>query len=273
MCFTGTLYAGKRCLNKKCAIVLFIVRSTSVCCPRMAAQLSGVAIVIMIAIGFTTFVLLFIFGKRQIMRFALKSRRGPHFPIASDAPKHLRKEIERRLDVVKDIRSDPILFREDLDDYGDTIPAHVFRMKAVDSFKLLEEDLISGDTSKRKPAGQDLKFYLQKHAREGAALQGLDSRLINAFVDSYIHARHEANPFGKHEYQRHINILDKIRCHIRENIRENSGKERTPGILVQHESCSSINGSSVANTVIRRDHDEGNQVLNRKHSISLETSV
>ena len=67
-------------------------------------QLSGVAIVICIAIGFTTFVLLFIFGKRQIMRFALKSRRGPHVPIASDAPKGLRKEIERRLDVVKDIK-------------------------------------------------------------------------------------------------------------------------------------------------------------------------
>lgn len=33
------------------------------------------------------FVLLFIFVKRQIMRFAMKSRRGPHVPIGHNAPK------------------------------------------------------------------------------------------------------------------------------------------------------------------------------------------
>lgn len=33
------------------------------------------------------FVLLFIFVKRQIMRFAMKSRRGPHVPVGHNAPK------------------------------------------------------------------------------------------------------------------------------------------------------------------------------------------
>lgn len=33
------------------------------------------------------FVLLFIFVKRQIMRFAMKSRRGPHVPLGHNAPK------------------------------------------------------------------------------------------------------------------------------------------------------------------------------------------
>lgn len=33
------------------------------------------------------FVLLFIFVKRQIMRFAMKSRRGPHVPVGQHAPK------------------------------------------------------------------------------------------------------------------------------------------------------------------------------------------
>lgn len=33
------------------------------------------------------FVLLFIFVKRQIMRFAMRSRRGPHAPIGHNAPK------------------------------------------------------------------------------------------------------------------------------------------------------------------------------------------
>ena len=46
------------------------------------------------------------------MRFALKSRRGPHVPIAADAPKYLRKEIDRRLEVVKDIKLEPRLINE-----------------------------------------------------------------------------------------------------------------------------------------------------------------
>lgn len=40
------------------------------------------------------FVLLFIFVKRQIMHFAMKSRRGPHVPVGHNAPKDLKEEID-----------------------------------------------------------------------------------------------------------------------------------------------------------------------------------
>lgn len=53
----------------------------------MAEELSGVTVVIIIAGGILTFILLFIFAKRQIMRFALRSRRGPHVPIGHGAKK------------------------------------------------------------------------------------------------------------------------------------------------------------------------------------------
>lgn len=56
-------------------------------CTNMTEELSGVTIVIFIAVGVLTILLLFIFGKRQIMRFALRSRRGPHIPIGHDAQK------------------------------------------------------------------------------------------------------------------------------------------------------------------------------------------
>lgn len=62
----------------------------------MAEELSGVTIVIFIAAGVLTILLLFIFAKRQIMRFALRSRRGPHIPIGHDTKKvyvFLRLEI------------------------------------------------------------------------------------------------------------------------------------------------------------------------------------
>lgn len=50
-------------------------------------QLSGVMIIIIIGGGVLTFVMLFIFAKRQIMRFTLRSRRGPHVPVGNDAKK------------------------------------------------------------------------------------------------------------------------------------------------------------------------------------------
>lgn len=53
----------------------------------MSEELSGVTVVIIIAGGVLTFLILFIFAKRQIMRFALRSRRGPHVPIGHDAKK------------------------------------------------------------------------------------------------------------------------------------------------------------------------------------------
>lgn len=54
---------------------------------KMSEELSGVTVVIIIASGVLTFLILFIFAKRQIMRFALRSRRGPHIPIGHDAKK------------------------------------------------------------------------------------------------------------------------------------------------------------------------------------------
>lgn len=53
----------------------------------MVEELSGATVVIIIAGGVLTLMLLFIFAKRQIMRFALRSRRGPHVPIGHGAIK------------------------------------------------------------------------------------------------------------------------------------------------------------------------------------------
>lgn len=44
-------------------------------------------IIFIISGGVVTFVILFIFAKRQISRFALRSRRGPHVSIGTDATK------------------------------------------------------------------------------------------------------------------------------------------------------------------------------------------
>lgn len=53
--------------------------------------------------------LVFLFIKRQIIRFTLKNRRGPHYPIGANASKFLKKEIERRLLLTKEIKTEPLL--------------------------------------------------------------------------------------------------------------------------------------------------------------------
>ena len=53
--------------------------------------------------------LVFLVIKRQIIRFTLKNRRGPHYPIGLNAPKFLKKEIERRLLLTTEIKTEPLL--------------------------------------------------------------------------------------------------------------------------------------------------------------------
>lgn len=57
--------------------------------------------------------LVFIFVKRYITIFTLKNRRGPHYPIGANATKFLKKEIERRLILTKEIKTEPMLISGD----------------------------------------------------------------------------------------------------------------------------------------------------------------
>lgn len=50
-------------------------------------ELSGVMVIIIIGGGVLMSIILFIFAKRQIMRFTIRSRRGPHLPVGHDCKK------------------------------------------------------------------------------------------------------------------------------------------------------------------------------------------
>lgn len=54
---------------------------------NMAQELSGVEFVIIGSGMILAVILTFILAKRQIMRFAIRSRRGPHLPIGHGAKK------------------------------------------------------------------------------------------------------------------------------------------------------------------------------------------
>ncbi|XP_037946579.1 protein C1orf43 homolog [Teleopsis dalmanni] len=173
-------------------------------------QLSGVMIIIIIGGGVLTFVMLFIFAKRQIMRFTLRSRRGPHVPVGTDAKKALRREIERRLDCIPKITQEPKLLWDD-DKYilqpDKPLPPYYYRMQAVDDVKSLEKEIHKSDGSTRH-AYDSLRAFLLTTL--SATLNGSGQRMIHQFCDMYEHARHDPNEFGSEEYDSYHRLLLKL---------------------------------------------------------------
>nr|CAH7734620.1 unnamed protein product [Callosobruchus chinensis]CAH7752882.1 unnamed protein product [Callosobruchus chinensis] len=179
---------------------------------NMSEELSGVTVIIIIGLGVLTFLMLFIFAKRQIMRFALRSRRGPHVPIGHDAPKALKREIERRLDLIQKIVCEPQLISKTDPRYivcpGQQIPAHYYRLKAVDDVKILESEITKQDPCLIRHPTENLRAYLLTTL--AAPLNGSGQRLIHQFCDLYEHARHDPNHFGDEEYQQYNRLLLKL---------------------------------------------------------------
>ncbi|XP_061398690.1 protein C1orf43 homolog [Musca vetustissima] len=173
-------------------------------------QLSGVMIIIIIGGGVLTFVMLFIFAKRQIMRFTLRSRRGPHVPVGNDAKKALRKEIERRLDCIPKIQIERKLLWND-DKYilqkDKPLPPYYYRMQAVDDIKILEREIAKSDGAVRH-AHENLRAFLLTTL--SSCLNGTGQRMIHQFCDMYEHARHDPNEFGSEEYEAYHRLLLKL---------------------------------------------------------------
>ena len=93
---------------------------------------------------------------------------------------------------------------------------HFYRMKVIDELKKLEELIVSvgGEAVKRK-ANHDLRDYLVGLTKNNQVLSKCDLKLLNQFVDLYLHARHEPNPaFGKKHYNEYQGLLQKIQKFI-----------------------------------------------------------
>lgn len=153
-------------------------------------QLSGVAVVIIIAVGVQTFIMLFIFAKRQIMRFTLRSRRGPHVSVGQGGVKvnmsiytliimykvtlqAFRREIDRRLDYANHIKHEPKLCREGIS----RSVAHHHRMMAVDKIAELDDVIASYNSDCVRPAGSNVRSFLTECL--AGPLVGADPRQVH----------------------------------------------------------------------------------------------
>uniref|UniRef100_A0AAX7SLW0 CA043 n=1 Tax=Astatotilapia calliptera TaxID=8154 RepID=A0AAX7SLW0_ASTCA len=159
-----------------------------------SSPLSGVNVVLVMAYGSLVFVLLFIFVKRQIMRFAMRSRRGPHVPIGHNAPKGLREEIESRLSKVHEIRYEPLLLSEEDDRLKRASQIscynYLYRMKALDAIRdsgiPLQE--ISGSPSAF--TGRSFRSWLVELRNSHSLIKSSRSALIDRLLEGYDSARH-----------------------------------------------------------------------------------
>uniref|UniRef100_A0A182QNA4 Uncharacterized protein n=1 Tax=Anopheles farauti TaxID=69004 RepID=A0A182QNA4_9DIPT len=131
-------------------------------------ELSGVMIVLIIGGGVLGVTMCFIFAKRQIVRFTLRQRRGPHVAVGHDAKKSIKKEIERRLDSIQKIYYEPKLIWDDQQKDDEkyilkpdtTPPPYHWRMKAVDDVKELEREIAKQDGATRHP--RDIQLQQQQ---------------------------------------------------------------------------------------------------------------
>uniref|UniRef100_A0A8C5QAZ9 Chromosome 1 open reading frame 43 n=1 Tax=Leptobrachium leishanense TaxID=445787 RepID=A0A8C5QAZ9_9ANUR len=160
------------------------------------------------------FVLLFIFVKRQIMRFAMKSRRGPHVPVGHNAPKDLKEEIDIRLSKVQDIRFEPRLLDE-----GDVRMLqldrpeqegcynYLYRMKTLDSIK--DSDIPFQDNGKhpRTLVGKNFRSYLLELRNSSSPYRGIRKALIDSLLDGYDSARYGTGVYGNTEHEKFVEAL------------------------------------------------------------------
>ncbi|KAK2540111.1 protein C1orf43 homolog isoform X1 [Columba livia] len=194
--------------------------------------LSGVNVVLVMAYGSLVFVLLFIFVKRQIMRFAMKSRRGPHVPVGQHAPKDLKEEIDIRLSRVQDIRYEPRLLAEDdsrlLQLEAPGCCNYLYRMKALDAIRTSEIPFHADGRYPKSLIGKNFCAYLLELRNSSGSFKGVRKALIDALLDGYESARYGTGVFGKPEYLKYQEALNEL---------ANVTKTRGAGSQRQHQSA------------------------------------
>ncbi|XP_064802574.1 protein C1orf43 homolog isoform X1 [Oncorhynchus masou masou] len=178
---------------------------------RSDSPLSNVNVVLVMAYGSLVFVLLFIFVKRQIMRFAMKSRRGPHVPLGHNAPKELRQEIDSGLSKVQEIRFEPLLLSEQDDRLqSGGCYDYLYRMRALDAIR--DSDIPFSELGGTPTAvtGRRFRAWLLDLRTSHSLFCSSRSSLIDTLLEGYHNARHGTGVFGEAEFVKYKEALNEL---------------------------------------------------------------
>ncbi|XP_008321323.1 uncharacterized protein C1orf43 homolog isoform X2 [Cynoglossus semilaevis] len=183
---------------------------------RKDSLLSSINVVLVMAYGSLIFVLLFIFVKRQIMRFAMKSRRGPHVPLGHNAPKELRQEIEAKLCQVQKIHFEPCLLSPDDDRLkqrehtGSSSFDYLYRMKALDAIRDTDFPFRELGGTSSAVTGKRFRTWLLQLKNSHCMFRDSHVSLIDKVLEGYNKARHGAEAFGEAEFLKYQEALGEL---------------------------------------------------------------
>ncbi|XP_058503327.1 protein C1orf43 homolog isoform X1 [Solea solea] len=200
---------------------------------RNDSLLSSINVVLVMAYGSLIFVLLFIFVKRQIMRFAVKSRRGPHVPLGHNAPKELRQQIEAKLCQVQKIHFEPRLLSPDDDRLKRRETGsydNLYRMKALDAIRDTDLPFHELGGTSAAVTGKRFRTWLLELRNSHCMFRDSQISLIDKVLDGYSKARHGAEAFGEAEflnYQEALNELATI-------VKSQSSRSSSSSTLIQN---------------------------------------
>ncbi|XP_077455752.1 protein C1orf43 homolog isoform X2 [Stigmatopora argus] len=194
---------------------------------RSDSPLSSVNVVLVMAFGSLVFVLLFIFVKRQIMRLAMKSRRGPHVPIGHNAPKELRQEIEAKLCQVQKIHFEPRLLSPEDERLKSGGCDYQYRMRALDAIRDTDFPFCHLGGSSSAVTGKRFRTWLLQLKNSHCLFREGQKGLVDTVLDGYNKARHGAEAFGETELCQYREALTELASVIKSQSR--SGSNNSPG--------------------------------------------
>ncbi|XP_071037235.1 protein C1orf43 homolog isoform X3 [Parasteatoda tepidariorum] len=149
------------------------------------------------------------------MRFALRSRRGPHASVGSGAPKSLCREIDRRLNAIDHIKSEPWLLKStnkqlfESEDITQLTP-HLYRMKVIDDVKELCRLIKKENIAKSRHIQEDVLHYFVRLHRNNVFLN-INIQVLYKFLSLYEHARYQDEVFSYQEYCQFTELLNELK--------------------------------------------------------------
>ncbi|XP_062343144.1 protein C1orf43 homolog isoform X2 [Osmerus eperlanus] len=148
------------------------------------------------------------------MRFAMRSRRGPHAPIGHNAPKGLRENIDSRLSKVHDIRFEPRLLSEQDDRLkpGTQLNCYnyLYRMKALDAIRDSGIPLQEMSRNPNALTGRSFLNWLLELRNSHSLIKSSRSTLIDNLLEGYDSARHGTGVFGEAEFLKYQEALNEL---------------------------------------------------------------
>ncbi|KAM3872845.1 protein C1orf43 homolog [Diretmus argenteus] len=148
------------------------------------------------------------------MRFAMKSRRGPHVPLGHNAPKELRQEIDSKLIKVQKINFEPRLLSPDDDRLKHREQTgcydYLYRMRALDAIRDTDLPFCELGGTPTAVTGKRFRTWLLELRNSHSFFHNSQSSLIDAVLDGYNRARHGAGVFGEAEFLKYQEALTKL---------------------------------------------------------------